>query len=100
MLQHDAEMALKMADVIAEDTKLPMQKKCDLARYLYDCAEKAAQKTEEEEIKENRYVAVKGERGEVTLYIGTSNAELNDAQRAAIKEVFLQTKERLRRIMW
>ena len=99
MLQHDAEVALKLADLIAEDAELPMQKKRDLAKYLYDIAEEAAAKTEEDEIKEQRYVAVKGERGEVTLYIGTSNAELDDVQRAAIKEVFLQTKERLRNIM-
>ena len=99
MLQHDAEMALKMADLIAEDAGLPMQDKRNISRYLYDIAEKAAVKTEEDEIKEQRYVAVKGERGEVTLFIGTSNAELNDVQRAAIKEVFLQTKERLRNIM-
>lgn len=99
MLQHDAEVALKMADLIAEDAELPMQKKRDLARYLYDIAEKAATKTEEDEIKEQRYVAVRGERGEVTLFIGTSNAELNEVQRAALKELFEQTKERIKQIV-
>ena len=99
MMQHDAEMARKMADMIAEDAGLPVQNRRSLARYLYDIAEKAARKTDEDEVKEQRYVAMKGEHGEVTLFIGTSNAELTDVQRDAIKELFLQTKERLRSIM-
>ena len=99
MLEHDDMVAMALTDVVAEDAQLPAEKKNEMVNYILNAMEKATRKVCDTEIRENRYTAVKMKNGEVTLFIGTSNAELNEVQRTALKELFEQTKEKIKQIV-
>ena len=99
MIEHDDLIAMALTDVIAEDANLPPEKENQMANYILNAMEKATRKVCDTETRENRYTDVKMKNGEVTLFIGTSNAELNEVQRDALKELFEQTKERIKQIV-
>ena len=53
----------------------------------------------ETEERESRWTAIKANGGEVTVFMDAENAELNEVQRAALKELFEQMKERIKQIV-
>lgn len=99
MSNYGTMLAEKIATTAAKDAGVGMQDKYKLANYLMDAICAAEKELIRDETTENRYTSIDAKGGEVTLFIGMHNAELTDVQKQAVKELFMQTKERLMHIV-
>ena len=99
MLTHDDMIAIEMTKAINENAEMTNEQQNAVANYIIDVVEKAKKAVRETEERENRWTAIKANGGEVTVFMGAENAELDEVQRAALKELFEQMKERIKQIV-
>lgn len=99
MLSHDDMIAFEMTKAINENVEMTNEQQNAMANYIIRVVEKANKAVRETEERESRWTAIKANGGEVTVFMDAENAELNEVQRAALKELFEQMKERIKQIV-
>ena len=99
MFTHDDMIAFEMTKAINENAEMTNEQQSAVANYIIGVVEKAKKAVHETEERESRWTAIKADGGEVTVFMNAENAELNEVQRAALKELFEQMKERIKQIV-